>query len=79
MYTGFPSPIRKKVLVLPRIIEDLEPKFDRVARPTFITNESFVGFLFSPQIFFEEFRGIRVERGQNRGMGARTVDPAILY
>ena len=49
MSTGFPGlPIFQKVLVLPRSIEDPEPKLDRVARPTIITNESFVGFPLYP-------------------------------
>lgn len=50
------------------MIEDLEPKFDRVARPTVITNESFVGFPFFSQLFFNLFRIIRVERGRNRSI-----------
>ena len=67
IYTGFPLPIFKNILVLPRIMEDLKPKFDRIARLTVITNESFMGFPFYSQIFFNLFRVIRVERGRNRG------------
>ena len=47
-YAGFPLPIFEKVLVLPRVIEDVEPKFDRVAWSTVITNESFVSFPLYP-------------------------------
>ena len=78
-YTGFPFPIFKKILVLPRMLEDVEPEFDGVARPTFITNESFVGFSLYPQIFFDLFRVIRVERGRNWGTRARTFDLSMFY
>ena len=63
IYTGFSSPIFKKLLILPRIIEDFEPKFNRVARLTVIINKSVVGFSLSPLLFFEKFRGIDVKRG----------------
>jgi len=76
-YTGFSLPKFKKVLVLPRIVEDLETKLDRVARLTVITNESFAGFPFHLQISCDLFWVIRVERGRNWGMRARTVDPAM--
>jgi len=78
-YTGFPSPVFKKFLVLPRMLEDVETKFDRVARPTVITNESFVGFSLYPQIFFDLFRVIRVEGGYAWGTEGRTFDPSMFY
>ena len=48
VYTRFPSPVFKKFLVLPRMIEDLKPKFDRVARSTIIINKSVIRFPLSP-------------------------------
>ena len=44
-------------------MEDLELKFDRVARLTVIANESFMGFPFYLQVFLNLFRVIKVERG----------------
>lgn len=62
-FIRFLLPVPKNVLVLSRIVEDVEPQFDRVARSTFIRNESFVGFPLYPQMFFNCFWVIRVERG----------------
>ena len=47
-YAGFPLPIFKKVLVLPRMLEDVEPKFDWVVWSTVITNESFISLPLYP-------------------------------
>ena len=60
------------------MLEDIEPKFDWVARSAVITNESFVGFSLYPQIFFDLFRVIRIEMGRYWGARARTFDPAML-
>jgi len=57
--------------------EDVETKFDRVARPTVIIDKSFVGLSLYPQISSDLFRVIRVERGRNWSMRARTFDPPV--
>lgn len=38
-----------------------------------------MGFSLYPQIFFDLFRVIRVERGRNWGTRARTFDPSIFH
>ena len=78
-YTGFPLPIFKKVLILPRTMEDLEPKFDRVARPTIIANERFVGVPFYLQIICDLFRIVGVKGKRNGSTRARTCDLSIYY
>lgn len=61
-YTRFPSSVFKKFLVLLRMLEDVEIKFDRIARSIVITNKSFVSFSLYSQIFFDLFRVIRIEK-----------------
>lgn len=60
-------------------MEDLEPKFDRVARPTIIANESFVGVPFYLQIICDLFRIVRVKGRRNGSTRARTCDLSIFY
>lgn len=60
------------------MLKDLEPKFDRVARPTVITNESSIGFFLYSQIFFDLFRVIRIERGRNR-VGERERSTRLCF
>jgi hypothetical protein len=61
-----PAPILQDLPVLPRVVIDIKPEFDRVARPTVVFYQIFVAFFLFRPIFFELF--LRVQYVENGGI-----------